>query len=49
MFFPHLGSEWGSGDIPRRHPEKIAYHAWQKRPRSDLFGVEGSCPSSMRH
>ena len=25
MFFPHLGGAWGSGDIPRRHPEKTAY------------------------
>ena len=49
MFFPHLGSAWGSGDIPRRHPEKIAYHTRPKRPQSDIFGAEGSCPSSMCH
>ena len=49
MFFPHLGSAWGSGDIPRRHPEKIAYRARPKRPQSNLFGAEGSCLLGMRH
>ena len=27
MFFSHPGGAWGSGDIPRRRPEKIAYRA----------------------
>ena len=49
MFFPHPGGAWGSSDIPRRHPEKIAYRAWQKRPQSDLCEAEGSCLLDMRH
>ena len=39
VVFPHRGGgggggggAWGSSDIPRRHPEKIAYRAWPKRP-----------------
>ena len=47
--FSASGECMGTGDIPRRHLEKIAYHAPPKRPRSDLFGAEGSCPSGMRH
>ena len=43
MFFPHPGGGWGSGGIPRRHPEKIAYSAFPKRPQSDVCGAEGSC------
>ena len=49
MFFPHLGGAWGSGGIPRRHPEKIAYRAWSKRPQSGLCRAEGSCLLGMRH
>ena len=49
MFFPHLGGAWGSCDIPRRYPEKIAYHARQKHPHSDLCGAEGSCLIGRRH
>ena len=49
MFFPHSGGAWGSGDIPRKHPKKIAYHAWPKRPQSDLYGAGGSCLLNKRH
>ena len=49
MFFPHLGGAWGSGEIPRRHPEKIAYRARSKRPQSDLCGEEGSCLLGRGH
>ena len=27
MFFPHPGGAWGSGDILRRNPKKIAYRS----------------------
>ena len=47
--FSHPGGAWGSGDIPRRRPEKIAYHARPKRPQSDLCRVEGSFFLDMRH
>ena len=43
MFFPHPGGAWGSGGIPRKRPEKIAYLALSKHPQSDLCGAEGSC------
>ena len=43
MSFPHPGGAWGSGGIPRRRREKIAYHDLPKRPQSDLCGAEGSC------
>ena len=49
MFFPYPGGAWGSGDIPRRHPAKIAYCARLNRPQSDLCGAEGSCLLDMRH
>ena len=42
MFFPHPRGAWGSGDIPRRHQEKIAFRVRLKHPQSDLCGVEGS-------
>ena len=35
MFFPHPGGAWGSGGIPRRRPEGIAYCALPKRLRSN--------------
>ena len=40
---------WGSGDIPRRHLEKIAFRARPKHPQSDLYGAEGSCLLDIRH
>ena len=43
MFFLHLGGAWGSGGIPRRRLEKIAYRALPKRPQFDLCRAEGSC------
>ena len=43
MFFPHPRGAWGSGDIPRRCPERKAYRARLKHPQSDLCGAEGSC------
>ena len=43
MFFPHSGGALGSGGIPRRRPEKIAYRALLKRPQSDLCEARGSC------
>ena len=49
MFFPHLRGAWGSGDIPRRHPEKIAFHARPKRPQSNLCEAAGSCFLDRRH
>ena len=49
MFFPHPGGAWGSGDIPRRHLEKIGYRARSKRQQFDLYGAEGSCLLDRRH
>ena len=49
MFFSHPGGTWGSGDIPRRHPEKIAFCVRPKRPQSDLCGIEGGCLLDRRH
>ena len=49
MFFPHSGGAWGSGDILRRHQEKIAYRARLKRPQSDLCEAKGSCLLDRRH
>ena len=49
MFFPHPGGAWGSGDIPRRHPEKIAFRVRSKYPQSYLCRAEGSCLLDMRH
>ena len=49
MFFPHPGGVWGSGGIPRRDPEKIAFCARSKLPQSDLCGAEGSCLLDRRH
>ena len=43
MFFLHPGGAWGSGGIPRRCPEKIAYRALLKHQQSDLCEAEGSC------
>ena len=49
MVFPPPRGAWGSGDIPRRHPEKIGYRARPKYPQSDLCGAEGSCLLDKRH
>ena len=49
MFFLRPGGAWGSGDIPRRRPGKIAYRALPKRSQSDLCGAEGSCLLDRRH
>ena len=48
MFFPHSKGAWGSGGIPRRRPEKIAYCALSKCPQFDLCGAKGSCLLDMR-
>ena len=37
------GGAWGSGGIPRRRPERIAYRALPKCSQFDLSGVEGRC------